>query len=168
MGKRTTKAKGKSYRVDYEQVEDGYWVAEIDHTQGVSCVTQGRSLSQARARIREALACYLEDEKAAAAAELVDNVRLPAALSKVVDKCKDARAEAERAAELALEVTEGAAKAMAKAGVSRRDTAEILGISFQRVHQLVEAPTAVATPNVDNSDYSEAARARWQKARSRA
>jgi predicted RNase H-like HicB family nuclease len=69
-----------TYRVDYERDVDGYWTATIDESQGVSCVTQGRGLAQARKRIREALALALalDDAKAAQAAELVESFDLPA------------------------------------------------------------------------------------------
>jgi predicted RNase H-like HicB family nuclease len=62
----------KTYTVAYERDEDRLWVASIEALPG--CHTQGRTIEQARRRIREALAAYLDDDKAAARARLVDDV----------------------------------------------------------------------------------------------
>lgn len=62
----------RRYIVEYSQDETGAWTAVIDRAQGVSCVTQGRTKDEARLRIRDALACHLDDDEAAAAAELVE------------------------------------------------------------------------------------------------
>lgn len=127
----------KTYRVDYERNESGHWTATIDHSQGVSCVTQGRGLAQARKRIREALALALDDERAAQTAELVENFDLPAKVSASVKACAEARAQADASAQRALEASAKAAKQLASDGMSCRDAAALLGLSFQRVHQLV-------------------------------
>lgn len=127
---------GATYRVDYELDEDGVWTAEIEPSQGVSCIASGKSLSQARRRLRGALAVYLNDKQAAAEAELVDNVKLPGKLKSTVRKCTQVRERAQEMAEQSLEITESAARALTDAGVSLRDAAEILGVSYQRVHQL--------------------------------
>jgi DNA-directed RNA polymerase specialized sigma subunit len=56
-----------------------------------------------------------------------------------------AEIRAERAALAAIErrlvaQTRDAARLLSERGISRRDTAEVLGISFQRVSQLVNSP----------------------------
>ena len=43
----------KSYRVAYERDESGWWVATVRGVRG--CHTQGRTVDEARRRIREAL-----------------------------------------------------------------------------------------------------------------
>ena len=63
----------KSYRVVYELGEGGHWIARTPKVKG--CHTYGRSLSEARARIREALGLFADDVDDA---DLVDDVRLPA------------------------------------------------------------------------------------------
>ncbi len=132
MGKRV-------YRVDYEIDEaSGYWVAVIDRSQGVSIVTQARSLSLARKRVRDALELWFEDAKAAQEAVLVDNVKLPAKLGPRVRQCRKAREIAEVATTKAQSETAHTVKQLTAAGLSRRDAAEVLGISFQRVQQLAE------------------------------
>lgn len=68
-----------SYKVQYDKDDDGMWVAVIDRQQGVSCVAQGRSIGEAKRRLREALGVYLDDPKAAESATFVDDVKLPGA-----------------------------------------------------------------------------------------
>jgi predicted RNase H-like HicB family nuclease len=128
----------KKYRVDFERdAKSGYWTAVIDRTQGVSCVTQGRTIAAARKRIREALALFLDDKAAAKDAELIENFVLARIDKTLVEAAVRYREAAQRAAKQASEVSERAAKRLAKAGVSRRDAAEILGMSAGRVQQLV-------------------------------
>ena len=43
----------KSYRVAYERDESGWWVASVRGVRG--CHTQGRTVDEARRRIREAV-----------------------------------------------------------------------------------------------------------------
>ncbi len=126
----------KTYRVRYELDEDGWWVASVVKVKG--CHTQGKSIVQARRRIREALALFVDDE-IARAAELVDDVKLPTKLAKVVDCHADvARRTAHQNAKLQA-VRVKTARALTKAGLSVRDAGEVLGISHQRVQQLVAA-----------------------------
>jgi len=59
----------KRYSVDYELDQSGWWVASVHEIAG--CHTQGRTIEQARERIREALLLF----GVPATAELVDHVR---------------------------------------------------------------------------------------------
>lgn len=128
----------KRYTVTYERdAETGLWVAVIDRAQGASCVTQGRSIGEARKRIREALALYLDDDAAAEAAVLEDDVKLPAKVKQAVAKALRAREAARVAQEQAMSASEASARELAAAGVSTRDAAELLGVSHQAVHKYV-------------------------------
>jgi DNA-directed RNA polymerase specialized sigma24 family protein len=130
--------KARKFRVDFERdSESGDWTAVIDRSQGVSCVSQGRTISIARKRIRGALAVFLDDDKAAAQAELIENFVLPASAKSVLEKAVEARNALQEAARASAELSERAAKSLAKAGVSRRDAADILGVSHGRIQQLV-------------------------------
>ena len=115
-----------SYKVVYELDESGHWIATVPRVRG--CHTYGRSLSEARARIREALGLFVAD---AARARLTDEVRLPADMRRLVARFRSARSRAERERKQA----DAAARRLAKR-VSRRDAAELLDISHQRVHQI--------------------------------
>jgi predicted RNase H-like HicB family nuclease len=134
----------KRYTVRYELDESGAWNAQLKQLPGV--ITHARSIAQARRYIREALALWLDDDVAAENAELVDDVRIEtiggthvvSLLSKVQKERRDL--EALRAA--VTKNTEHAAKQLAKAGLSVRDVGELLGLSHQRVQQLLASKTA--------------------------
>jgi hypothetical protein len=131
-------SKRKVYQVHYERSE-GHWTAVIDASQGVSCVTYGRSLSITRRRMQVVLKLALNDDVAFANAELKDNIILPMPMRKVVSKYAKARTRADRAnkiVEAASSEIYYAARTLAEQGLSRRDTAEVLGLSHQRVQQL--------------------------------
>jgi predicted RNase H-like HicB family nuclease len=120
----------KSYRVVYELDESAHWIARVPRVKG--CHTYGRSLSEARSRIREALALFVTD---AARAQLVDDVHLPADMRRLVATYQVARGRAERERKQA----DAAARRVA-ARLSRRDAAELLNLSHQRVQQLAVRP----------------------------
>jgi predicted RNase H-like HicB family nuclease len=119
-------AEVKAYRVVYEIDESGHWIASVPAVRG--CHTYGRSLSEARSRIREALGLFVTH---AATAKLVDDVRLPAPMKRLVLQYRSARARAERDQKKA----EAAVRRLATR-LSRRDAADLLKISHQRVQQL--------------------------------
>jgi hypothetical protein len=105
----------------------------------LGCRTHGRSLAEGCRRIREALGLFI-DEHAAAKVELVDDVRLPAGTGDVVREVAAARAQLDVVQAQAMMATAAAAKALTrKAGLSVRDAAEMLGISYQGVQQLAGA-----------------------------
>jgi predicted RNase H-like HicB family nuclease len=123
------------YTVTYERDETGWWFASVSKLRG--CHTQGRTITQARGRIREALAAVLDDDEAAASAELVDDVRIPVPARKSLERALAARAQAEEEQAKAASATAAAVRALVeRLGLSVRDAAELLGVSHQRVHQL--------------------------------
>jgi predicted RNase H-like HicB family nuclease len=128
-------AKKKTYTVTYERDEKALWVA---HVKGIAgCHTQGRTIAQARDRIREALALF---DDHADKARLEDDVRLPGDVNRLVSAQRSARSKQEAMeAELrALNVK--AARALTKqVGLSLRDAGELLGASQESVRQWVEA-----------------------------
>lgn len=124
----------KTYVAVYERdPEDDAWNVHIQDLDG--CQTYGRSLRQAQARIREALGLWLDRDPE----QLTVRDELPADLSSVADTVARARREAERAGMKAQEETTRAVKQLTDLGLSRRDAAELLGLSHQRVQQLLEA-----------------------------
>jgi predicted RNase H-like HicB family nuclease len=56
------------YHVTYDRDESGWWVASVRGIRG--CHTQGRTVDEARRRIRKALDLFVDD---AQSANLVDN-----------------------------------------------------------------------------------------------
>lgn len=106
------------------------------HVRGlVGCQTYGRSIRQAQRRIREALALWLDVEPD----DVVVRDRFPAELASVAAEVDRARVVAERAGARAQQQTVEAVKVLTSLGLSRRDAGELLGLSHQRVHQLLEA-----------------------------
>jgi hypothetical protein len=97
----------------------------VEKPNGCLVLTWGRSLAQTRRRIREALACALDDESAAHAAELIEQVKLPE-----IKKCAAIRKRREQVERSILEVERDAselARALRAKGFRPADIRELLG-----------------------------------------
>lgn len=124
----------KTYTALYEHdAEEDVWNVSIEGIAG--CQTYGRSLRQAQSRIREALGLWLD----VAPAEVRIRDQFPVALAAVAEGVSRARTAAERAGAKAQQQTVDAVKTLTDLGLSRRDAAELLGLSHQRVQQLLAA-----------------------------
>jgi predicted RNase H-like HicB family nuclease len=125
----------KRYRVEYTRDETGWWQVSVPDVQG--CHTQGRTIEEARRRIREALELFVDHAKNAT---LMDDVRMPKRVAQVVKQYRAARQRAEREQRQASATARRAVKALAggRLQLSRRDAGDVLGISAQRVQQLLE------------------------------
>lgn len=125
-----------TYRVVLERDESGSWIARIPSVPG--CHSHGRSLVEARRRVREALSLWIEDFDST---ELVDDVRLPRDALAAVRRSSRSRV---RLAEARSDATTAAADAVTRLvgelGLGVRDAAYLLGVSFQRVQQVAENP----------------------------
>ena len=124
------------YTVRYERDEEsGWWVARLK--EAPAAITQGRTITEARRRIREALALVLDDDKAATKATLVDDVRLPADARKALGRARAARQRLQNESKKAQATTAVAVRKLIETlGLSVRDVGELVGISYQRVQQL--------------------------------
>lgn len=123
------------YQVVYRRDGAGWWVASVRSVRG--CHTQGRTVDEARRRIREALELFVDD---AASATLIDDVRMPKTAAQAIRAYEALRRSAEQqnrrvavAARRAVHVLRTGTLKM-----SARDAAKVLGISHQRVHQLAQ------------------------------
>ncbi len=96
---------------------------------------QARSIPSAQARIREALGWRV----GADAPSVIIEDRLPPAIAAVAKRANRARREADRAAARAQQEVASAARELAELGLSRRDSAALLGLPLQRVQQLVSS-----------------------------
>jgi predicted RNase H-like HicB family nuclease len=129
------KAKGRRRRAIFERDAEGWWVASVPSVPG--CHTQGRTLAQARERLKEALAVSVAGE---VLPQLAEEVRLPRNVDLILASFRTTRANAETALARANQVTRRAAVVLTgQWGVSLRDAADLLGLSHQRVAQLLEA-----------------------------
>jgi len=126
-----------TYTARLEREKDGRWSVELEEEPRVH--TWGKTVDQALARMREAAALWFqigEDQ-----IELVPKPLLPKATDRTVEQARQARQQARSADRLAVEQTRKAAAALTNRGISMRDAAAILGISHQRVHQLLMTAT---------------------------
>jgi predicted RNase H-like HicB family nuclease len=133
----------KKYRAVYEREDDGRWTVRIPQVPG--CHSYGRTIDQARERIREALSLFVSEVNNV---ELVDDIHLPADVKKLVRgviKLREKVAEEERAMVAAQVVAVKTLRKTLKLG--HRDAGALLGLSHQRIHQLEKRQTAaVASP----------------------
>jgi predicted RNase H-like HicB family nuclease len=121
------------YRVDIARDESGAWLARVPAVPG--CHTYGRTLEQARRRIREALGLWVEG---ADRAQLEFRIRLPSGVRAELERARSARERSAQAQLQAHEATVRAAKDLTeRLGLSLRDASELLDLSHQRVQQLV-------------------------------
>lgn len=126
----------KSYSAKFYRDETGVWIAELAEPRGVH--TWGRTLEQARRELREALAAWLDDDKAAASAEFREQVDLPGEVSEIVATAREQRENAERVqADAQRALRHAAAVLVNDQHLSIRDAADVLGISHQRVHTIL-------------------------------
>jgi len=131
-------SKKTSFHVDYERDEDGWWVASVPDLPG--CHTQGRTLDQARRRIAEAIALHIEVRRT----QIKEHIKLKPKLQAAVEAAHDARHRAEEEQSAALKAMRRAISQLIDAeGMSLRDAGQLLGLSYQRVHQILKQP---ATP----------------------
>jgi predicted RNase H-like HicB family nuclease len=126
-----------TYTARLEKEHDGRWSVELDEEPRVH--TWGKTIDQALTRIREAAAMWFETDETAI--KLVPRPVLPKAASRTVEQARKAREQARDADRVAIEQTRKAATALTSRGMSIRDAAAILGISHQRVHQLLTPET---------------------------
>lgn len=123
----------KRYRIVLERDESGAWIATVPSVPG--CHSYGRSLVEARRRVQEALALWVDD---ADSAELADDVRIPREAVAAVRRSVGAREKLTSAREAAAVATMDAIERIVTGlGLGVRDAAYLLGLSHQRVQQLV-------------------------------
>ena len=118
-----------SLTVRYERDDDGNWLAELVEEPRIH--TWGRSLSSARANIGEAAELWFET------GDLTLVEEFPNWIVRTLEDTLPVREEADRAARAAAQATVDAVRSLTDQGLSRRDIADLLGISYQRVQQLV-------------------------------
>lgn len=142
----------KTYKVVLEPIEDGYWMASVPSVQG--CRTQGPSISHAKRRIRDALSLFVGDD-VAENAELEFEMKLPPSVKTLVEQLRKVSEMLEKCEVQAKETLASTLKAMEGMGFTVRQKGELLGLSFQRVHQLSQhqAPKRAARPGAKRASH---------------
>jgi predicted RNase H-like HicB family nuclease len=123
----------KTYIAIYEKdATDEAWNVRVDSVPG--CRAQERTIVLARARIRQELGWRVGFDSASV---LVEDRLPPPTIAAVAKRATRARREAARAVARARQEVTSAARDLAGLGLSRRDCAALLGLSHQRIQQLV-------------------------------
>jgi predicted RNase H-like HicB family nuclease len=126
------------YRLVLERDETGAWLARVLDIPG--CHTHGRTIEQARRRIREALALWVEDAEEAGFEE---HIHLPSRARQALRRSEALRTRARRERAEAHTATADAASVLVEElDMGMRDAAELLGVSHQRVQQLLSETAA--------------------------
>jgi len=117
--------------------EDGAWLVEIEEIPQVH--TFGRTLAKARANVRDALGLWLQAEHPATLDIRDQFVDFSDELTAVVAEANAIRVLLTETSDRAQGLTARASQMLVgEMGLSVRDAAELLHISHQRVHQLVQ------------------------------
>jgi|ERR1700722_66321 len=132
-----TKKTQSTYHATFELDQSGVWLAEIEEIPQVH--TFGRTLGKARQYLTDALALWLNEPIETLADRIVYRpVTLEPSVLKKLHQAISAREIAEGATNAASDLMTAAAQALTtEAKLSLRDASELLGISHQRVQQLV-------------------------------
>lgn len=133
--------KQRTFNVRYTPDDNGQWLVEVlssPDSEPIGVYTHGRTLAKAEANAREALAAWFGEAEEDSFV-LLPTINLePRLISKAVEAKQRRQALREQEAE-AAKVTADAVSALASRGLSTRDIAYIVGISYQRVQQLLAA-----------------------------
>jgi predicted RNase H-like HicB family nuclease/predicted DNA-binding protein YlxM (UPF0122 family) len=147
-GERVAAMSKRGYVAVYELDDNGSWFVHVPDLKGAH--SHGRSLAQARKNIREAVALVLDMEPEEFF--LFDRVQLAPDIERLVTSVKELRTEADEMQEFATWATEDVVKNLSfgEHPLSLRDIADVLGISFQRVHQIRQRLEQSATDDLES------------------
>ena len=136
-----------AFVAEVERDQVGNWIASVPALRGVH--THARTLAGLRRYLQDAIALWLEVGR-------IDNgeydphidrdkinielrLKLPADVRRAAEAARRTRERATVAEHDAARATREAAQALVRAGLSRRDAAEVLRLSHQRVDQLLRS-----------------------------
>lgn len=122
-----------TYTVLARRSDDGWWALSCPQVRGAH--SQVRRLDRAVEMARDAIGGVLDIDPSEVVVEL--QVRLPPGLKSPVRSIERSAASARAAAAKAAQAQVDAARSLVDQGLTFRDAAVILGISHQRVGQLV-------------------------------
>lgn len=122
----------KRYTVRARRIGN-WWALDVDGVRGAH--TQVRRIDQAEEMAREAIAGVLDIAPGTFA--IVVAAEVPSAVRTMVDQATKARSKAAQAQDAAAQLTRDAARRLVEEGLTVRDAGALLGVSHQRIAQLV-------------------------------
>lgn len=123
----------KTYTVNVTRDEDA-WMVDVP---AVKRVTQALNLKEVDVMARDLISIMTDEDPETIALDV--HVQLPDAVESHVLESKRQREAAEESARKAAAESRLAAKTLHGMGITLRDIGTMLGISYQRAHQLVNA-----------------------------
>jgi len=129
------KKTGRVGAARFERDGGGWWIATVA---GLAAQTQGRTLEQATERLKEAVAALLDIETDAVVFETT-SVVLPRLVDNALKRALEATMALRKQENEAEKATTLAAMKLTEEGLSLRDAGQLLGLSRQRIHQIVDA-----------------------------
>jgi hypothetical protein len=121
----------KTYRVIASK-EERFWLLSVPE---LDIVTQARTLDRAEATVRDLIAVWLDVPSESFAVEV--EPQLDDEWVRLLRETKDARSTADRASARASELLRTSVTTLHDAGLSAREVGGLVGISYQRVQQLL-------------------------------
>ena len=129
--------------------DDGGWHVYVPSLQG--CRTWGRSLTEARRNIREAISLQAEafNDADAVARDAIfeEDIRVDDGVRALLEMSEVAKAAAEAEAAQARAFSAAAARALTEAQLSLRDAGELLGLSQEGVRKILKTPKVLLDTN---------------------
>jgi hypothetical protein len=128
----------QTYRVDVER--DGrFWLLRVPDVG----VTQARHLREVEVMARDLIAVVTDHDPTTF--ELDVHVEVPAATRRHLQRAERLRDQARDSQSKAAAELRAAAHELARTGMPLRDIGQLLGVSYQRAHQLVSADLSRAS-----------------------
>ena len=124
-------AQVKTYRAMATQ-EERFWLLSVPE---LDVVTQARTLDRAEATVRDLIAVWLDVPPGSFAVEV--EPLLDDEWTKLLRETRDARTTADKASARASELLRTSVTTLHDAGLSAREVGSLVGISYQRVQQLL-------------------------------
>jgi predicted RNase H-like HicB family nuclease/DNA-binding CsgD family transcriptional regulator len=130
-----------TFNVRYTPDDNGQWLVEVlssPDSEPIGVYTHGRTLAKAEANAREALAVWFDVDDQDSFL-LLPTINIERRLISKAVEAKNRREALRKQEAEAAKLTAEAVADLAARGLSTRDIAYIVGISYQRVQQLLTA-----------------------------